>query len=176
MLTKHKNNWGLGPTLRGEDDKLMFGHGGKNAGFTNNMMGYVNKGDAIIVMTNGDNGGQVAMEIIAGVSEVYNMDMAKPETIKLHPMTSDEMQKFVGSFKTVEQFLPSGDYIVEISIDGNTMIAKDTIDGSVKKFKALKPDVFINIDNGNQLAFLSNEEGQVTGFTYNGGTLEFVKM
>ena len=176
MLTKHQNGWGLGPTLRGEGDKMMFGHGGKNAGFTNNMMGFVHNGNAVIVMTNGDNGGQVAMELIAGISGHYDWDMATPEKIKLMEMTEVEMQKFTGAFKTVEQFLPEGDYIVEISIKGDTMIAKDTIDGSVKEFKALKPDTFVNISNGNQLVFLSNEAGEVTGFTYNGGTLEFVKM
>ena len=37
MLTKHKNNWGLGPSLQWEKDSLIFRHGGKNAGFTNNF-------------------------------------------------------------------------------------------------------------------------------------------
>jgi hypothetical protein len=37
MLTKHQNDWGLGPSLGWDADSLRFGHGGKNAGFTNRM-------------------------------------------------------------------------------------------------------------------------------------------
>jgi CubicO group peptidase (beta-lactamase class C family) len=50
MLTKHKGDWGLGPSLVGDADSLRFQHGGKNAGFTNNMMAFAYSGDALIIM------------------------------------------------------------------------------------------------------------------------------
>ncbi|MBN1821194.1 MAG: beta-lactamase family protein, partial [Prolixibacteraceae bacterium] len=40
MLTKHLNNWGLGVSLTGDGESLIFQHGGKNAGFTNSFKAY----------------------------------------------------------------------------------------------------------------------------------------
>jgi CubicO group peptidase (beta-lactamase class C family) len=63
MLTKHRNEWGLGPALSGAGDSLIFLHGGKNAGFTNNLISFAHRGNAMIIMTNADNGRQLISEI-----------------------------------------------------------------------------------------------------------------
>ncbi|MFC2126563.1 serine hydrolase domain-containing protein [Bacteroidota bacterium] len=68
MLTKHKNDWGLGLSLMWGGDSLRFQHGGKNAGFTNNIIAYAHRGDAIIIMTNADNGGRLIGEILKSLS------------------------------------------------------------------------------------------------------------
>ena len=49
MLSKHKGDWGLGPELREVSNKLIFQHGGKNEGFTNDMMAFAEAGDCLIV-------------------------------------------------------------------------------------------------------------------------------
>jgi CubicO group peptidase (beta-lactamase class C family) len=67
MLIKHKNNWGLGPSLEKEGNSLVFRHGGKNAGFTNTMISFAYQRKAVIVMTNGDNGRQLIDEIINSI-------------------------------------------------------------------------------------------------------------
>mgnify|MGYP000674803121 CR=1 FL=1 len=59
MLTKHKNDWGLGPALHTDKDFLIFRHGGKNAGFTNRLISFSKRGYAVIIMTNADNGGRI---------------------------------------------------------------------------------------------------------------------
>ena len=71
MLVKHRNNWGLGLSLDGEGDSLKFGHGGKNEGFTNNLVAFAHKGRAVIIMTNGDNGGMLIGEIQKSIFEHY---------------------------------------------------------------------------------------------------------
>jgi CubicO group peptidase (beta-lactamase class C family) len=71
MLVKNKNNWGLGPSLEDEGAELKFGHGGKNEGFTNNMVAFAHKGNAVIIMTNGDNGGKLIKEIQNSIFEYY---------------------------------------------------------------------------------------------------------
>ncbi|EDY81732.1 beta-lactamase [Verrucomicrobiia bacterium DG1235] len=72
MLTPDKRSWGLGPRLSGKGDSLQFMHGGKNAGFTNNMTAFADGRGAVIVMTNGDNGGRLANEIIRAVFTFYD--------------------------------------------------------------------------------------------------------
>lgn len=71
MLIKHENNWGLGISLDGEGDDLKFGHGGKNEGFTNNLVAFAHKGRAVIIMTNGDNGGKLIGEVQKSIFEHY---------------------------------------------------------------------------------------------------------
>lgn len=71
MLVKHQNNWGLGLSLEGEGEELKFGHGGKNEGFTNNLVAFAHKGRAVIIMTNGDNGGGLIGEIQKSIFEHY---------------------------------------------------------------------------------------------------------
>ena len=72
MLTKQKNNWGLGPSLELNDTILIFSHGGKNTGFTNNMYGYAYSGKALVVMTNGDKGWDLIQEIQRSITMFYN--------------------------------------------------------------------------------------------------------
>ncbi len=71
MLPKRNNKWGLGPRLDKEGDSLLFGHGGKNKGFTNNFVSFAYLGNALIVFTNGDNGGDLIGEIQRSIFSVY---------------------------------------------------------------------------------------------------------
>lgn len=51
-----------------------FGHGGSNRGFRSEAIAHVAKGYGVVVMTNGDNGSDLATEIIARVSAAYSWD------------------------------------------------------------------------------------------------------
>jgi CubicO group peptidase (beta-lactamase class C family) len=93
MLTKHKNDWGLGPSLQNQKDSLIFGHGGKNAGFTNDMKAYAYQGNAVIVMTNADNGGKLISEIKNAISNYYNWSLSQPRTIELIKLEDSVLKK-----------------------------------------------------------------------------------
>jgi CubicO group peptidase (beta-lactamase class C family) len=71
MLTKHKNNWGLGLFVESEGNYLRFAHGGTNEGFNANLFSFAYQGKAIIVMTNGDNGKKLINEIHRSIFEFY---------------------------------------------------------------------------------------------------------
>jgi len=73
MFTKHQKNWGLGPAMSEVNNQLVFGHGGKNLGFTNKFKAFVNKGEGMIVMSNGDNGRSINQEIMRSISKHYDM-------------------------------------------------------------------------------------------------------
>jgi CubicO group peptidase (beta-lactamase class C family) len=57
MLTPGLNQQGLGPGTGGSDKRPYFTHGGANEGYRCNLVAY-NDGDGVVIMTNGDNGGQ----------------------------------------------------------------------------------------------------------------------
>ncbi|MEZ4992815.1 MAG: hypothetical protein R2824_20505 [Saprospiraceae bacterium] len=70
MLTKHRNEWGLGPSLRGEGKDLLFQHGGKMPVLPTKWSPLLIVGRRFIVMTNGDNGGRLMGEIIRALPAI----------------------------------------------------------------------------------------------------------
>lgn len=77
MLTPGMNNHGLGPGI--SEDDLRFGHGGANEGFRCELMAFAEGGNGVVVMTNSDNGGRLAHEIILSIAEGYGWPGFAPE-------------------------------------------------------------------------------------------------
>lgn len=159
MLTKHKNDWGLGPALRSEGDELIFGHGGKNAGFTNDMKASTYQGNAIIVMTNADNGGDLITEIKNAISHQYGWTFSEPKMIELVELKAKDFENFIGKYELKERGLN-----VEVELNDNQLIVRNTPIGdlSVKPISATK---FIDLESGVTFEFLNDEKG--IGFIVN---------
>ena len=67
MLTPIKGGWGLGIGVGGSPAHPYFQHGGANDGFQCDLVAY-DSGDGIAIMTNSDNGGQLANEIVRTIA------------------------------------------------------------------------------------------------------------
>jgi CubicO group peptidase (beta-lactamase class C family) len=159
MLTKHKNGWGLGPSLQNEGDSLIFAHGGKNAGFTNDMVAYAYQGNALIVMTNGDNGGNLISEIKNAVCEYYNWSFSKPRTIDVIELSETHLNQFAGRYALKELGL-----ILEVQVKGNSLFIPDSPIGTLNLLPMTETK-FIDTDNGTEIEFLTGEK--VNGFSVN---------
>jgi len=159
MLTKHKNDWGLGPSLQNQKDSLIFGHGGKNAGFTNDMKAYVYQGNAIIVMTNADNGGKLISEIKNAISKHYNWSISQPRTIKTITLPDDVLKQYMGKYELKEQGL-----ILEVKFKENQIYLTNTPIGNLNLFPMTNTK-FIDIESGTIIDFLVDKK--VNGFIVN---------
>src|SRR5580704_8282101 len=98
MLKPGKNHWGLGVGTGGSTKHPYFTHGGANEGFQCNLVAY-NKGDGAVIMTNSDNGGQLATEILRTIAYEYKWpDFAPHETPARKEITvsSDTLAKYAG--------------------------------------------------------------------------------
>jgi hypothetical protein len=71
MLTPGIGDWGLGFYIGGSDSMRYFSHNGANEGFRNLFVAYEKSGEGAVVMTNGDNGGQLADEVMHSVATEY---------------------------------------------------------------------------------------------------------
>lgn len=157
MLTKHKNDWGLGPALASSGDSLRFQHGGKNAGFTNNMIGFAHTGDAVIIMTNADNGGALIGEILRSVSNYYHWGFASQRIIELAAPGTYNIEKFLGKYLYTEQVPGIGDYIVELTRENNKIIVNDPNNGDKNEMRAMDSLNFIDMKNGDEMIFSTGE-------------------
>lgn len=75
MLTPGLGNYGLGPIVVGVAPHRRFLHAGVNDGFVSLMTMFEN-GDGAVIMTNGDQGGQLANEIMRSIAAEYDWPMA----------------------------------------------------------------------------------------------------
>ena len=73
MVTVQKGSYGLGLGLDGSGPSATFGHGGSNAGFKCQMTAFIESGRGAVVMTNGDQGGRLAMEMLRAVAAEYRL-------------------------------------------------------------------------------------------------------
>ena len=159
MLTKNLNDWGLGPSLQNEKNDLIFGHGGKNAGFTNDMKAYAHQGKALIVMTNADNGGKLISEIKNAVSKYYNWGISQPKTIDIIKLPNEELKQYVGKYELKAQGL-----ILEVKLKENQISLTNTPIGNLNLLPMTKTK-FIDIKSGTILEFLVDKK--VNGFVVN---------
>ena len=71
MLTVQIGNWGLGVALDGEGDVIRFAHGGTAIGFQCYMVAYRARGQGAVVMTNGDRGDHLCVELLHSLARTY---------------------------------------------------------------------------------------------------------
>jgi CubicO group peptidase (beta-lactamase class C family) len=167
MLTKHKNDWGLGPSLQNQKDSLIFGHGGKNAGFTNDMKAYAYQGNAIVVMTNADNGGKLISEIQNAVSKHYNWSISQPKTIEIIKLSDIELKQYAGKYE-----LKTQNITLEVQFKENQLFLTNTPIGNLY-LVPLTNTKFMDLESGAVIEFLV--DGKVNGFMVN-NIFKFVKI
>jgi len=71
MLQPVKNGYALGFEVEGENKALSFAHGGSNAGYQNSLYAFTRHGDGAVVMTNGDQGGELTHAIMRAIAAEY---------------------------------------------------------------------------------------------------------
>lgn len=98
MLTPGMNHWGLGPATGGSPEHPYFTHGGANEGFRCNFMAYENS-DGVFIMTNGDNGGDVAEELLRTVAREYNWPDFQPVQRVLAKVDPAILDGYVGAYR-----------------------------------------------------------------------------
>ncbi|HKJ48121.1 MAG TPA: serine hydrolase, partial [Christiangramia sp.] len=174
MLTKHKGEWGLGPGLQWEQDSLVFRHGGKNAGFTNTLIAYANRGNAIVVMTNADNGGKLMNEIMRSVSSHYNWGLNDPEMVEIIALEEEVLNNLAGKY-LLENFEVPGieKYVIDIDVKEDKLYINDPNNGDTNIFSPTERLKFVDLESGDEVAFTAEEDE--VGITWN-GRFQFRKL
>jgi CubicO group peptidase (beta-lactamase class C family) len=88
MLTHQKKDWGLGFALESAGQAPRFSHGGANEGFRCDLEAYIQSSQGLVIMTNSDNGDQLASEFLGAVAQEYNWPDFKPTeraVVKIDP-------------------------------------------------------------------------------------------
>jgi CubicO group peptidase (beta-lactamase class C family) len=157
MLTTGKGDYGLGWSLKGTDKELAFSHGGANAGFRCMAWAYAATGQGAVIMTNGDNGGALAPEVLRSIAAEYGWPDYKVENRTPIPMSSQQLSAFAGTYTSL-----GGEVTITVSGKG----IKLQTPGPTAEFLPESETKFFPITDGvPTLLFEKNQDGKVTGFT-----------
>jgi CubicO group peptidase (beta-lactamase class C family) len=132
MLTPILNDYGMGLSTREAGGDQSFGHGGANAGFRCQLAGHRDAGTGAVVMTNGDRGGALAMEITRAISAEYGWPDYKPET-KIAAVVSDKiLEIYAGKYEIGGARLTitvrNGGLWADAGADGNGQLVPESQD------------------------------------------------
>jgi CubicO group peptidase (beta-lactamase class C family) len=78
MLTPGMGSWGLGVQIGGSESNRYFSHDGANEGYRNIFVAYEKSGEGAVIMTNGDQGGQLGNELMHSIATEYDWPNWKP--------------------------------------------------------------------------------------------------
>jgi hypothetical protein len=118
MLAPGQNQWGLGVATGGGAGHPYFTHTGSNEGYKCVFVAY-DSGDGAVIMTNGDNGGQLGSEILRTIAREYGWpDFQPPEKTLFKVEDPKILARYVGSYELAPGVIRS------VSLDGVQLLTK----------------------------------------------------
>lgn len=155
MLTPVKGGWGLGPAVTGTGAARRFGHDGVNEGFQSTMVAYVEKGEGVVVLTNGP-GKRLADEIVRAVAADYGWtELSSRPTVQAR-LPEAALQALVGRYE-------GGGLSVYLDLRGGSLFAQ-TGGPEPERLIALSADRFRTSVSGIVVVFDRSPEGAPGGF------------
>ncbi len=170
MLTPQMNGHALGPGTRGSGKHIAFGHGGANEGFRCNLQAFTRLDQGVVIMTNGDRGGELMNEILRSFSKVYEWDIYKPSMKSIASLSEEELNRLAGQYTSSYQ---GNEYIFQIRVLENHLEGIQLWDKLSFEFYPESATRFFNKDDGTGFEFSEDENGVVTGITIYEGSQEY---
>lgn len=126
--------YALGLQVEGSGAAASFEHGGSNMGYQNTLFAYTEHGDGAVVMTNGDNGAELAQGLVRAIAAEYKWPSYQSKTRKAVALDTARRAALPGRYVTRE----IGDFTIE-ERGGQLMIALRA--GQFEPLYAESPDV-----------------------------------
>jgi CubicO group peptidase (beta-lactamase class C family) len=105
MLTPQIENVGFGLFIDGEGSSKRFSFSGANVGFKCRMLGYMNSGQGVVVMTNSENGAELINEIIRSVAAEYGWPDFHPKERVIAKVDPKVYVAYVGEYEIAPGFI-----------------------------------------------------------------------
>ncbi|MEM8488654.1 MAG: serine hydrolase domain-containing protein [Bacteroidota bacterium] len=149
MMKAGMNNQGLGPAISEDGDWFM--HGGANEGFRCFMLGSLEGGNGLIMMTNGDNGGALVDEVKVTIGRLYGWDALVPAEKVVAAIGSEAFEAVAGTYR-----FDFGEAVFTYQ-DGKLLLTATFLEGE----NILLPEsasTFFHMTEGDQFEFLLNAD------------------
>jgi CubicO group peptidase (beta-lactamase class C family) len=98
MLDPALNHYGLGVFVSGEGAARRFMHEGGNAGFKSKYVMYLDSGDGVVMLTDGDNGRWLNVEFTKGVADAFGWEGFSPHVVAKGELNEATMATHAGRY------------------------------------------------------------------------------
>lgn len=147
MLTPVVDGMGLGLGVHGQGKNLIVDQAGDTAGYKTYMAGYPNRGQGVIIMTNGDGGKLLIREICRSLAQAYGWPDFAGKKMTSAAIDAKTLEQRSGEYKVREY-----GFTIKLQRRGKTLFAT-TPRGSSFTFRALSPWKFIAQEDASELIF-----------------------
>ncbi len=161
FLTRDPLGHGHGPAIMDEERKI-FGHGGKNAGYSCAMIGSASEGWGVAIMSGADNAHPLISAIERSISTFYGWDFSNADTIEIKPMDESSLEKLAGTYHFKPRDLKVKAYIQ----DGKLLL--DTPFQQGIDLDPLGDYMFIDLDDNTRIEFKLDSQGNVETMVQDG--------
>lgn len=179
MLTTQSGSYGLGFGVRGEGDSTWFDHGGSNQGFRAYFAALAGTGQGVVIMTNGEGGQELAMEVLRAVGREYGLPTARSRERDVIAVEPAALAALAGTYASDESGTGRRPFVVEIRQDGGVLRASlRNVGWEGRTLRPSAPDTFFFLENPGTLTFERDASGAVVAATIAGlgQTLRLVRQ
>ncbi|HWJ12737.1 MAG TPA: serine hydrolase domain-containing protein [Gemmatimonadaceae bacterium] len=151
--------WGLGVSVNGDGDSLVFSHNGRDEGFVAEMFMSPSKGRGLVIMMNGVNGG-VMGEIERAFAEEYGFGGQPRVARAVTSLPAPKLAEYAGKYSTVIN-KDTVQLVVSVAPDGKML---SVYQSPAKRSIPLAPtgnDQFVGLEGGGVWSF--DREGEGSG-------------
>lgn len=168
MLTRQNksianSDAGLGIFLKGSSEPFRFSHNGSTEGYNAIMIGFLKTGQGAVVMTNSDNGAELATEILRGIAREYVWDDMKPDEIAIVEARPELYGNYVGRYK-----FSSGLEFIVTSENGRLFVARPN-GWRAELLPESETSYFVMMPTAPRLVFVKNERDEFTEVIFKRG-------
>lgn len=154
MMQPNYWDFGLGFKVLGTGKNFRFSHGGATKGWHSHFMAFPERGQAVVIMTNGTNGWVLWTEIVRSVADALNWPVEKPRIVKPIELEESQIKEYTGTYEM------SG---LEIFIKSDSTLL--SFEGAGLKWHLIpaKTDTLEIVDMKGQVFFKRDENNRVNG-------------
>ncbi|MGH7506786.1 MAG: serine hydrolase domain-containing protein [Longimicrobiales bacterium] len=169
MLSRQAGSYGLGFGLNGSGDSASFAHGGANEGFRAQFFAFNERGQGAVIMTNGDNGSPLAIEILRAIAREYGWPAYRVVERHVADVEAATLRELAGSY-TIES-PPAAGQTITVGWEKDGLHAEMPFLGRVS-LRPASAERFFMLEMGGELVFERDQTGAVTQLVLSGLTPE----
>ncbi|MCM8558023.1 serine hydrolase domain-containing protein [Sphingomicrobium sediminis] len=159
--------YALGFGIYGEGEDFQFSHGGSNMGYKSLMVSFPERGEAMVIMTNGDRGAEVFQSVATAVAKEMGWNAFEQRRLVPADWGPADMEQVVGGYAL-------GEDIYRFSIVDGELVLTDP-DGETGPMIALADDQIYIVEGAQVIDIDRDEDGNVIGVSAGGTKLPKVE-
>jgi CubicO group peptidase (beta-lactamase class C family) len=157
MLTPQVAWMGLGYVVDEKDGWTWITHGGWNEGFHSDFLGFLNTGQGVVWMTNGENGKLLGHEVMRGLAKVFGWPVYSQLEKIVAQVDPAVYARLAGKFRYVDY----PEFSVEIIKDGDHLVLQESEGGIRFQLYPESENEFFCLHRHEKFTFIINAQGEV---------------